>query len=113
MSTLQKTLNKNKLTAVLCLTLLVFGAYKDVMFLMAAPIYLGLIAGAYYIGSKISDYTINAFYNWSIKWTVFILSLVLTGLYIKAAFIPAMVFYILVNSTINPMMFTSKQELTT
>ena len=83
------------------------------MFLMAAPIYLGLIASAYYIGSKISDYTINAFYSWSIKWAVFILSLVFTGLYIKAAFIPAMVFYILVNSTINPMMFASKQELTT
>ena len=113
MSTLQKTLNKNKLIAALCLTLLVFGAYKDVIFLVAAPLYLGLIAGAYYIGSKISDYTINAFYSWSIKWMVFILSLVFTGLYIKAAFIPAMVFYILVNSTINPMMFASKQELST
>ena len=113
MSTLQKTLNKNKLIAVLSLTLLVFGAYKDVMFLMAAPIYLGLIASAYYVGSKISDYTINAFYSWSIKWTVFIFSLIFTGLYIEEAFIPAMLLYILINSTINPMMFASKRELTT
>jgi hypothetical protein len=75
--------------------------------------YLGLIGAAYYIGSKISDYTINAFYSWSIKWTVFILSLVFTGMYMEAAFIPAMLLYILINSTINPAMFTSKQELTT
>ena len=113
MSTFQKTLSKNKPIVALFLTLLVFGVYKDGLFLMAAPAYLGLIAGAYYVGSKISDYTISAFYSWSIKWTVFILSLVFTGLYMEAAFIPAMLLYILINSTINPMMFASKQELTT
>lgn len=113
MSTFQKTLSKNKLIAALCLTLVAFGVYKDALFLMAAPMYLGLIALAYYIGSKISDYTINAFYSWSIKWTLFILSLVFTGLYMEAAFIPAMLLYILINSTTNPMMFASKQELTT
>jgi hypothetical protein len=80
---------------------------------MAAPMYLGLIVGAYYVGSKISDYTINAFYSWSIKWTVFILSLFFTGLYMEAAFMPAMLLYILINSTINPMMFASKRECTT
>jgi hypothetical protein len=68
---------------------------------------------AYYIGSKISDYTINAFYSWSIKWTVFILLSFLPGMYMEAAFIPAMLLYILINSTINPAMFASKQELTT
>ena len=113
MSTFQKTLSKNKLIVAIFITLLVFGVYKDALFLIAAPIYLGLIAGAYFVGSKISDYTINAFYSWSIKWTVFILSLVFTGLYMEAAFIPAMLLYILINSTINPMMFTSKCELTT
>ena len=113
MSTFQKTLSKNKLIVALFVTLLAFGIYKNALFLMAAPMYLGLIAGAYYVGSKISDYTINAFYSWSIKWTVFILSLVFTGLYMEAAFIPAMLLYILINSTINPMMFVSKRELTT
>ena len=113
MSTFQKTLSKNKPIVALFLTLLVFGVYKDGLFLIAAPAYLGLIAGAYYVGSKISDYTINAFYSWSIKWMVFILSLVFTGLYMEAAFIPAMLLYILINSTINPMMFASKRELTT
>ena len=113
MSTFQKTLSKNKLIVALFVTLLAFGVYKNVFFLMAAPMYLGLIAGAYYVGSKISDYTINAFYSWTIKWTAFILSLIFTGLYMEAAFIPAMLLYILINSTINPMMFASKQELTT
>ena len=113
MSTFQQTLSKKKPIVALFLTLLVFGVYKDGLFLIAAPAYLGLIAGAYYVGSKISDYTINAFYSWSIKWTVFILSLVFTGLHMEAAFIPAMLLYILINSTINPMMFASKQELTT
>ena len=73
MSTFQKTLSKNKLIVALFVTLLAFGVYKDALFLMAAPMYLGLIASAYYVGSKISDYTINAFYSWSIKWAVFIL----------------------------------------
>ncbi len=113
MSTFQKILSKNKLIVALFVTLLAFGVYKDALFLMAAPMYLGLIAGAYYVGSKISDYTINAFYSWSIKWTVFIFSLIFTGLYMEAAFIPAMLLYILINSTINPMMFASKRELTT
>jgi hypothetical protein len=31
----------------------------------------------------------------------------------EAAFMPAMLLYILINSTINPMMFASKRELTT
>jgi hypothetical protein len=113
LSTFQKTLSNNKLILALCLILLTLGVYKDALFLIAAPMYLGLIGAAYYIGSKISDYTINAFYSWSIKWTVFILSLVFTGMYMEAAFIPAMLLYILINSTINPAMFTSKQELTT
>ena len=113
MSTFQKTLSKNKLIVALFVTLLAFGVYRDALFFMAAPMYLGLIASAYYVGSKISDYTINAFYSWCIKWTVFILSLVFTGLYMEAAFIPAMLLYILINSTINPMMFASKRELTT
>lgn len=113
MSTFQKTLSKNKLIVAIFITLLAFGVYKDALFLIAAPIYLGLIAGAYFVGSKISDYTINAFYSWSIKWTVFILSLAFTGLYMEAAFMPAMLLYILINSTINPMIFASKRELTT
>jgi hypothetical protein len=113
LSTFQKTLSNNKLILALCLILLTLGVYKDALFLIAAPMYLGLIGAAFYIGSKISDYTINAFYSWSIKWTLFILSLVFTGLYMEAAFIPAMLLYILINSTTNPMMFASKQELTT
>ena len=113
MSTFHKTLSKNKLIVALFVTLLAFGIYKNALFLMAAPMYLGLIVGAYYVGSKISDYTINAFYSWSIKWTVFVLSLVFTGLYMEAAFIPAMLLYILINSIINPMVFASKRELTT
>jgi len=113
LSTLQKTLPKNKLILALFLTLLAFGIYKDGLFLMAAPTYLGLISAFYYIGSKISDHTINIFYNWSIKWAIFILSLVFTGLYMEAAFIPAMLLYILINSTINPIMFAPKQKLTT
>jgi len=113
LSTFQKTLFIFFLIVALFVTLLAFGVYKDALFLMVAPVYLGLIASAYYVGSKISDYTINAFYSWSIKWMVFILSLIFTGLYMEAAFIPAMLLYILINSTINPMMFASKRELTT
>jgi hypothetical protein len=82
-------------------------------FILVVTLYLCLISSAYYAGSKISGVGMNFAYNWSIKWALFVISLVFVGTYMQEAFIAAMVFYILVNSTINPMMFASKQDLTT
>ena len=60
------------------------------------------------IGSKIEDYAINAAYNWSIKWLLFITFLYLSGTYINNAFVYAVFLFILINIVIRPTLFVVK-----
>lgn len=62
------------------------------------------------IGSKIQDHSLNAAYNWSIKWALFVFFLYLTGVYLINAFVYAMFTFILINTLINPTMFIEKQK---
>ena len=88
--------------------LITMGTIKDPMFVLVAGFYLIAIGIAYKIGSKIEDYTINAAYNWSIKWLLFITFLYLSGVYINNAFVYAMFLFILINIVIRPTLFVVK-----
>jgi len=50
-------------------------------------------------------------YNWSVKWSLFVVFLYLTASYLKEAFIFAMFSYILINTILSPMMFISKNKV--
>ncbi len=88
--------------------LVTMGTIKDPMFVLVAGFYLIAIGIAYKIGSKIEDYAINAAYNWSIKWLLFITFLYLSGTYINNAFVYAVFLFILINIVIRPTLFVVK-----
>ena len=88
--------------------LVTMGTIQDPMFVLLTGLYLIAIGIAYKIGSKIEDYAINAAYNWSIKWLLFITFLYLSGVYINNAFVYAMFLFILINIVIRPTLFVVK-----
>ena len=93
--------------------LVTMGTIQDPIFVLVAGFYLIAIGIAYKVGSKIEDYAINAAYNWSIKWLLFITFLYLSGVYINNAFVYAMFLFILINIVIRPTLFVVKGEAKT
>ena len=88
----------------------IIGTFVNTYFILVTALYLCLISLAYYVGSKISGVGMNVAYNWSIKWALFVVSLVFVGTFIKEAFIVTMFTFILINTTINPSIFFKTQE---
>ena len=93
--------------------LIIFGTIKEPMFALLPIFYLICIGSAYKLGSKIEDYAINAAYNWSIKWAIFIAFLYISAVYLNSAFVFAMFLLILVNITLRPTFFITKNKLKT
>lgn len=94
--------------------LLIFaGSIEENLFILLPLTYLISITVAYIIGSRISDHGLNVAYNWSIKWALFVTFLYLTGTYMKDVFVYAMFIFILINTTLNPMMLVPKNKVIT
>lgn len=110
----QNILFSNKtLIGVISVFLIIFGTIKEPMFALLPIFYLICIGSAYKLGSKIEDYAINAAYNWSIKWAIFIAFLYISAVYLNNAFVFAMFLLILVNITLRPTFFITKNKLKT
>ena len=110
----QNILFSNKtLIGVTSALLIIFGTIKEPMFALLPIFYLICIGSAYKLGSKIEDYGINAVYNWSIKWAIFIVFLYISAVYLNNAFVFAMFLLILVNITLRPTFFITKNKLKT
>ena len=110
----QNILFSNKtLIGVTSALLIIFGTMKEPMFTLLPIFYLICIGSAYKLGSKIEDYAINAVYNWSIKWAIFIAFLYISAVYLNKAFVFAMFLLILVNTTLRPTFFITKNKLKT
>ena len=110
----QNILFSNKtLIGVTTALLIIFGTMKEPMFTLLPIFYLICIGSAYKLGSKIEDYAINAAYNWSIKWAIFIAFLYISAVYLNKAFVFAMFLLILVNTTLRPTFFITKNKLKT
>jgi hypothetical protein len=110
LKSLKNTLFSNKsLLTILAVVLLIAGSSQNPMFFILPLIYLTSISAAYFIGAKINDYGINAAYNWSIKWALFVFFLYLTATFMQNVFISAMLFFIFINTVLNPTMFVKKE----
>ena len=110
----QKILFSNKtLIGVTSAFLIISGTIKEPMFALLPIFYLICIGSAYKLGSRIEDYAINAAYNWSIKWAIFIAFLYISAVYLNNAFVFAMFLLILVNITLRPTFFITKNKLKT
>ena len=113
MKSLKNTLFNNKsLLGIIALVLLVVGSTQNPMFFILPVIYFISISMAYFIGAKINDYGINAAYSWSVKWALFVLFLYLAATYMQTVFISAMIFFIFINTTLNPMIFVKREAST-
>tara|TARA_X000000368_G_scaffold319860_1_gene257074 strand:- start:2186 stop:2593 length:408 start_codon:yes stop_codon:yes gene_type:complete len=93
--------------------LIIMGFIKEPIFILVSAFYFLFLGTAYKIGSKIEDYAINAAYNWSIKWVLFIAFSYLSGVYINSALVYAIFFFILVNISLNPTFFVVKNSVKT
>jgi hypothetical protein len=92
------------------LFLVIAGTVQNTFFVLAPVLYLISLAIAYSIGGRITDTMVNVMYNWVVKWSLFVIFLYLTALYIKTAFVFAMFSYILINTILNPMIFIVKNK---
>ena len=98
---------------IISIILVIMGSTQQPLFVLLPATYLLAIAIAYKLGSKIEDYAVNAAYNWSAKWLLFVGFLYLSGKHMNSAFIFAMFLYILINTTLSPTLFFSKDRVNT
>ena len=105
------TISINKSLIFLAFLLLsVAGSLQNSFFVLAPVLYLISLSLAYSISGRISDPMVNVMFNWVVKWSLFVIFLYLTALYIKNAFVFAMFSYILINTILNPMTFILKNK---
>ena len=102
--------SSKSLVSFVSIALLIAGTLENILFILAPISYSIAIVFAYMIGGKIYDHSLNAAYNWSIKWALFVFFLYLTGVYLVNVFVYAMFTFILINTLLNPTMFIEKQK---
>lgn len=93
--------------------LAITGTLQSIFFILAPTSYFLCLSAAYVVSNRINDHAVNAIYNWSVKWSLFVVFLYLTGIYLKDTFVYAMFAYILINTTVSPMMFITKTKAIT
>tara|TARA_Y100000746_G_scaffold92533_1_gene78694 strand:+ start:711 stop:1055 length:345 start_codon:yes stop_codon:yes gene_type:complete len=110
----QNTILSNKvIIGIISIILVIMGSTQQPLFVLMPAAYLLAMGIAYKLGSKIEDYAVNAAYNWSAKWVLFIGFLYLSGKHMNSAFVFAMFLYILINTTLSPTAFFSKDRVNT
>ena len=107
-----KNINISKrIKLILLLNFVVFtlGTVANAYFAIIASGYIATMLMIYFLGTKIKDFIINVGYIWISKWTVFIIFLVLTGIYLPDAFLYSLLMFIVFNITINPSDFIKEK----
>ena len=100
---------KIKLILLLNLAIFTLGTVANTYFAIIASGYVATMLIIYFLGSKIKDFIINVGYIWVSKWTVFIIFLALTGIYLPDAFLYSLLMFIVFNITINPSDFIKEK----
>ena len=107
-----KNINISKrIKLILLLNFVVFtlGTVANAYFAIIASGYIATMLMIYFLGTKIKDFIINVGYIWISKWTVFIIFLTLTGVYLPDAFLYSLLMFIVFNITINPSDFIKEK----
>ena len=107
-----KTINQ-KLKLIIPLNSIIFiiGTIANSFFAVIALCYIATMFLIYFFGSKIKDYSINIGYIWISKWTVFIIFLVISGLYLFDSFLYLLAMFFVFNLSVNPADLFVKKEL--
>lgn len=107
-----KNINISKrIKLILLLNFVVFtlGTVANAYFAIIASGYIATMLMIYFLGTKIKDFIINVGYIWISKWTVFVIFLTLTGVYLPDAFLYSLLMFIVFNITINPSDFIKEK----
>ena len=65
---------------------------------------------AYLVGNKIKDYVVKIGYIWVTKWSVFVVFLMLSGIYLPNIFLYSLAMFIIFNLSVNPSNIMVKKE---
>ena len=98
-----------KLILLLNLVIFALGTVANTYFAVIASGYIATMLMIYFLGTKIKYFIINFVYIWISKWTVFIIFLALTGIYLPDAFLYSLLMFIVFNITINPSDFIKEK----
>ena len=82
----------------------------NLLFLPIAFFHAASVSFVYYFGSKIEDMALNVGYIWLSKWALFIISLLITGIFAPDIFLYAMTLFVLFNVSINPANFMPNKK---
>ena len=93
---------KQKLTVLLNAAIFITGTISNVYFAFIALGYILTMLLVYLLGSRIKDAFINVGYIWVSKWAVFIVFLMLSGIFLPGVFLYSLAMFLVFNLSVNP-----------
>ena len=100
-----------KLKTVIILNTFILGTLANPYFALIALGYIVTMLAVYLFANKIKDLVINMGYIWISKWSVFVVFLALSGIYMPDVFLYSLLMFVVFNLSVNPSLFISKNSL--
>ena len=107
---MKNTIQKLNPIFLLNTSVFIIGTLADIYFALLAVGYMVTILLAYLVGNKIKNHVVQIGYIWVIKWSVFVVFLMLTGIYQPDIFLYSLVMFIIFNLSVNPSNIILKKE---
>ena len=89
----------------------ILGTLANPYFALIALGYIATMLAVYLFANKIKDLVINMGYIWISKWSVFVVFLSLSGIYMPDVFLYSLLMFVVFNLSVNPSLFIYKNSL--
>ena len=106
----KNTIQKLKPALLLNVVIFIAGTIANTYFALLATGYIATMLSIYFIGNKIQDHVVKIGYVWVTKWSVFIVFLVLSGIYLPSVFLYSLAMFVVFNLSVNPSELFVKKE---
>ena len=107
-----KNTNQKLTTAIILnVSIFILGTLANPYFALIASGYVITMLAIYLFANKIKDLVINVGYIWISKWSVFIVFLILSGIYMPDVFLYSLLMFVLFNLSVNPSLFIAKNRI--
>ena len=108
---MKNTNQKLKTAIILNTVIFILGTLANPYFALIALGYIVTMLTVYLFANKIKDLVINMGYIWISKWSVFVVFLALSGIYMPDVFLYSLLMFVVFNLSVNPSLFISKNSL--
>ena len=105
---MKNTNQKLKTVIILNTVIFIIGTLANPYFALIALGYIATMLGVYLFANKIKDLVINMGYIWVSKWSVFVIFLALSGIYIPDVFLYSLLMFVVFNLSVAPLYLFSK-----